>query len=74
MTTRQAGDTLYIVMDFEGLGTKNSPEEDTLLSVVNAAISNITTYKCGSEFRLFLRCSLTVLVAFSLVGMSEEKF
>eukprot|EP01083_Nonionella_stella_P129008 391109_1 len=46
MSTRLFKGTLYVVMDFEGLGTRNSAEEDMLLSVFNAAISQLTVYKC----------------------------
>eukprot|EP01083_Nonionella_stella_P124201 374885_1 len=43
--------TLYIVCDFEGLGSlERSEQEDTLLATFNAAISNCTIFKCDNRF------------------------
>ena len=51
MTLRITPDCLYVVLDFEGLGSlERSPQEDMLLSVLNAAISGLTLFK--TEFRV----------------------
>eukprot|EP01119_Soliformovum_irregulare_P015879 TRINITY_DN4538_c0_g1_i3.p1 TRINITY_DN4538_c0_g1~~TRINITY_DN4538_c0_g1_i3.p1 ORF type:complete len:2418 (+),score=551.37 TRINITY_DN4538_c0_g1_i3:532-7785(+) len=51
MTMRQSQHCLYVIMDFEGLGSfERTDQEDMLLSVMNSAISNITLFK--TEFRL----------------------
>ncbi|KAL3686193.1 hypothetical protein R1sor_004215 [Riccia sorocarpa] len=43
---------MYVLLDFEGVGTfERSEQEDMLLSVLNAAISNITIYNT-KEFNL----------------------
>eukprot|EP00899_Mesostigma_viride_P011986 jgi/Mesvir1/20789/Mv07899-RA.2 len=47
----QVGAVLYVILDFEGLGSfERTEQEDMLLSVFNAAISNCTLFK--TEFRL----------------------
>ena len=51
MTLRITSDCLYVVLDFEGLGSlERSPQEDMLLSILNAAISGLTLFK--TEFRV----------------------
>ncbi|ETN98212.1 hypothetical protein RFI_39302, partial [Reticulomyxa filosa] len=51
ITARIAGDVLYVILDFEGLGSfERSPQEDALLSVFNAAISNCTIFRCENRF------------------------
>lgn len=38
--------TLYIALDFEGLGSvERTPQEDMLLIVFNSAVSNLILYK-----------------------------
>ena len=45
MTVREAGGCLYVLMDFEGLGSfERSEQEDMLLSILNAAISSLTIF------------------------------
>ena len=45
MTVRPTKDCLYILLDFEGLGSfERSEQEDMLLSIFNAAVSNITIF------------------------------
>jgi hypothetical protein len=51
LTMKVTNDCLYILLDFEGLGSiERTEQEDMLLSVFNAAISNATLYK--TEYRL----------------------
>ena len=51
LTVRLAKDCLYIVLDFEGLGSmERTEQEDMLLSLLNAAISGVTVFK--TEYRL----------------------
>eukprot|EP00741_Cyanophora_paradoxa_P015292 tig00000194_g14761.t1 len=51
LTCRPGKDCMYVVLDFEGLGSfERSEQEDMLLSVFNAAISNLTLYK--TDFRI----------------------
>ncbi|ETO15116.1 hypothetical protein RFI_22247 [Reticulomyxa filosa] len=51
LTARIVGDILYVILDFEGLGSfERSPQEDALLSVFNASISNCTVFKCENRF------------------------
>eukprot|EP00698_Gefionella_okellyi_P021129 TRINITY_DN6757_c0_g1_i2.p1 TRINITY_DN6757_c0_g1~~TRINITY_DN6757_c0_g1_i2.p1 ORF type:complete len:2398 (+),score=351.14 TRINITY_DN6757_c0_g1_i2:352-7545(+) len=46
LTLRETPSHLYVVLDFEGLGSiERNEQEDTLLSVFNAAISGATLYK-----------------------------
>ncbi|ETO34171.1 hypothetical protein RFI_02923, partial [Reticulomyxa filosa] len=45
------GDVLYVILDFEGLGSfARSPQEDALLSIFNASISNCTIFRCENRF------------------------
>lgn len=45
MTVRTSGSCLYMLLDFEGLGSfDRSEQEDMLLSTVNAALSNVTIF------------------------------
>ena len=45
MTVRPTQDCLYVLLDFEGLGSfERSEQEDMLLSIFNAAVSNITIF------------------------------
>ncbi|GLJ12793.1 hypothetical protein SUGI_0197940 [Cryptomeria japonica] len=45
MTVRVDAECLYVLMDFEGLGSfERTEQEDMLLSVLNAAISNLTIF------------------------------
>eukprot|EP00899_Mesostigma_viride_P022218 jgi/Mesvir1/3180/Mv16338-RA.1 len=47
----QVGGVLYVILDFEGLGSfERTEQEDMLLAVFNAAISNFTLFK--TELRL----------------------
>ncbi|EQC38123.1 hypothetical protein SDRG_04553 [Saprolegnia diclina VS20] len=51
LTLRPYGDTLVVVLDFEGLGSfERSMQEDTLLSVLNAAISQLTIFRIEMRF------------------------
>eukprot|EP01084_Bolivina_argentea_P159837 278371_1 len=51
MTARIIHDVLYIVCDFEGLGShEREPQDDVLLSTFNAALSNYTLFKCDNRF------------------------
>eukprot|EP00871_Galdieria_phlegrea_P005018 jgi/Galph1/5517/GphlegSOOS_G4113.1 len=51
MSMRIAKDCLYVILDFEGLGSfERSEQEDMLLSVFQAAISNLTLYKTDLRF------------------------
>jgi len=44
-------DCLYIIGDFEGLGSfERSAQEDMLLATFNSAISNCTIFKCDNRF------------------------
>lgn len=45
MTMRPTRECLYVLLDFEGLGSfERSEQEDMLLSIFNAAVSNITIF------------------------------
>ena len=45
MTLRPTQDCLYVLLDFEGLGSfERSEQEDMLLSIFNVAVSNITVF------------------------------
>ncbi|KAH9308169.1 hypothetical protein KI387_036080, partial [Taxus chinensis] len=45
MTIRLDAKCLYVLMDFEGLGSfERTEQKDMLLSVLNAAISNLTNF------------------------------
>ena len=45
MTVRAVDGCLYVLLDFEGLGSfERTEQEDMLLSVLNAAISNVTIF------------------------------
>ncbi|KAG0585018.1 hypothetical protein KC19_3G251200, partial [Ceratodon purpureus] len=45
MTMRPTEECLYILLDFEGLGSfERSEQEDMLLSIFNAAVSNVTIF------------------------------
>lgn len=51
MSVRIIDDCLYIILDFEGLGSPERSEgEDMLLSLCNAAISSITLFK--TDYRI----------------------
>ena len=51
LSARIVDDILYIVCDFEGLGSfERSPQEDMLLATFNAAVSNCTIFKCDNRF------------------------
>ncbi|KDO21871.1 hypothetical protein SPRG_12373 [Saprolegnia parasitica CBS 223.65] len=51
LTLRPYGETLLVVLDFEGLGSfERSMQEDTLLSVLNAAISQLTIFRIEMRF------------------------
>eukprot|EP00899_Mesostigma_viride_P022516 jgi/Mesvir1/3449/Mv11943-RA.1 len=51
MGLRQVGGVMYVILDFEGLGSfERTEQEDMLLAVFNAAVSNYTLFKV--EFRL----------------------
>ena len=51
LTLRQGQGCLYVVLDFEGLGSmERTEQEDMFLSVMNAAISGLTVFK--TEFRV----------------------
>lgn len=45
MTARAAEKCIYVMLDFEGLGSfERTEQEDMLLSVLNVAISNLTVF------------------------------
>jgi len=51
MTTKATEKHIYVVLDFEGLGSfERTEQEDMLLFVLNAAMSNLTIFnkKVGS--------------------------
>eukprot|EP01084_Bolivina_argentea_P024956 46450_1 len=51
LTARIVDDVLYIICDFEGLGSfERSAQEDMLLATFNSAISNCTIFKCDNRF------------------------
>ena len=51
MTLRFTPDCLYVVLDFEGIGSKErAREEDTLLSLLNASVSGLTLFKVDHRF------------------------
>eukprot|EP01083_Nonionella_stella_P205503 748291_1 len=51
LSARMVHDTLYIICDFEGLGSfERSAQEDMLLATFNAAVSNCTIFKCDNRF------------------------
>ena len=51
LSVRVVDGIMYIICDFEGLGSiERSPQEDMLLATFNAAISNCTIFKCDSRF------------------------
>jgi hypothetical protein len=51
MTICPASSCLYVLLDFEGLGSfERSEQEDMLLSLLNAAISNITVFNKKVNF------------------------
>ncbi|XP_075243180.1 uncharacterized protein LOC142337658 [Convolutriloba macropyga] len=46
MTVKEQDDCLYVILDFEGLGSiERTEQEDMLLSLFNSAISTITIFK-----------------------------
>ncbi|RUS20070.1 hypothetical protein BC937DRAFT_86448, partial [Endogone sp. FLAS-F59071] len=46
MSMTPTKDTLYVIMDFEGLRSlERTPQEDMLLTLFNAAVSNLILYK-----------------------------
>ncbi|ETO06455.1 hypothetical protein RFI_30937, partial [Reticulomyxa filosa] len=51
LSVRIVKDILYVLLDFEGLGSfERTQQEDVLLSVFNAAMSNCTIFKCENRF------------------------
>ena len=51
LSARVVDDVMYIICDFEGLGSfERSPQEDMLLATFNAAVSNCTIFKCDNRF------------------------
>ena len=51
LAVRLVEDVLYIICDFEGLGSfERTPQEDMLLATFNAAVSNCTIFKCDARF------------------------
>ncbi|EQC37943.1 hypothetical protein SDRG_04960 [Saprolegnia diclina VS20] len=51
LTLRRLGRCLVVVLDFEGLGSfERSAQEDTFLSVLNAAISRLTVFRIEMRF------------------------
>src|SRR5690606_32349290 len=50
-TCREINNILYIIMDFEGIGSfERTLQEDIFLSVFNSAISSCTIFKCENRF------------------------
>ena len=46
MTVKQTDDCLYVILDFEGLGSfERTEQEDMLLSLFNSSIASITLFK-----------------------------
>uniref|UniRef100_A0A7S4GLK9 VWFA domain-containing protein n=1 Tax=Oxyrrhis marina TaxID=2969 RepID=A0A7S4GLK9_OXYMA len=46
LSVKQVGDRTYVALDFEGLGTsERRPQEDMLLSLLNAAVSRMTIFR-----------------------------
>lgn len=53
MTLREEDGCLYVLLDFEGLGSfERSEQEDMLLSILNAAISNLTIFNKKVSFQI----------------------
>ncbi|OQR93499.1 hypothetical protein ACHHYP_02498 [Achlya hypogyna] len=51
LTARRLDTTLVVVLDFEGLGSfERSAQEDTFLSVLNAAVSRLTVFRIEMRF------------------------
>ncbi|CAK4631099.1 unnamed protein product [Aphanomyces euteiches] len=51
LTVRLMGKCLLVVLDFEGLGSfERSAQEDTFLSVLNAAVSRLTVFRIEMRF------------------------
>ncbi|RHY24079.1 hypothetical protein DYB25_007661, partial [Aphanomyces astaci] len=51
LTARLMGSCLLVVLDFEGLGSfERSAQEDTFLSVLNAAVSRLTVFRIEMRF------------------------
>jgi len=51
LSAKIVDDILYVLCDFEGLGSfERSPQEDMLLATFNAAVSNCTIFKCDNRF------------------------
>ena len=47
---KEEEDIMYIILDFEGLGTfERTDQEDTMLAVFNASISNCTIFRCENS-------------------------
>jgi hypothetical protein len=71
LTTRTTKDCLYVVLDFEGLGSiERSEQEDMLLSLFNAAISNVTLFK--TDYRLDKDTTVTFSKFQSGVGYLKD--
>eukprot|EP00117_Sycon_ciliatum_P002244 scpid3738/ scgid0752/ len=69
MTMRITEDRLYVILDFEGLGSvERSSQEDTLLSVMNAAVSGLTVYRAPWSF------SKSALDTFKKFGKGVDVF
>ena len=65
MTVRMDSKCLYVLMDFEGLGSfERIEQEDMLLSFLNVALSNLTTFNKNVCFVNGIIC-LVLLVWFS---------
>ena len=65
MTVRMDSNFLYVLMEFEGLGSfERTKQEDMLISVLNVALSNLTIFNKKVCFVNGLIC-LVLLVWFS---------
>ena len=68
LTVRYINGVLIVVIDFEGLGSvERTDQEDTLLAVLNAAISNWTLFKIDWTVDSLQRYSVHVLKVHSLI-------
>ncbi|KDO24160.1 hypothetical protein SPRG_10588 [Saprolegnia parasitica CBS 223.65] len=59
LTLCRSSTGLVVVLDFEGLGSmERSAQEDTLLSILNAAISHLTVFRIEMRFDKDIDCML----------------
>ena len=68
MTVKEQEDCLYVILDFEGLGSfERTEQDDMLLSLFNSSISTITIFKTG------MRLDRDVDKMFNKINMGSDQ-